>query len=263
MDAIFADTFRSVGSWFGQSTYARSIDLREQNDKYIARLYVPKGDTSKVDAKVENGALHITAQNEGTVNGKTERERYEQIIALPKPVQADNVKVEKKDDVVVITIPKATVSAPAVAAVTPMPTATASSASGTDWADTMLWQMNQMQAHLNQSIQDVFHNDLTAGASTSQLGSAMNLEDQPGKYVVHYYLPGRNLSDVNVKFENGQLHLSAQKQEKTSDDTAGGKTQSTTVARYESMTTLPGPVKESEMKVDRKEGSVVVTLPKA
>jgi HSP20 family molecular chaperone IbpA len=91
----------------------------------------------------------------------------------------------------------------------------------------------------------------------------MNLEDQPGKYVVHYYLPGRNLSDVNVKFENGQLHLSEQKQEKTSDDTAGGKTQSTTVARYESMTTLPGPVKESEMKVDRKEGSVVVTLPKA
>ncbi len=53
MDAIFADTFRSVGSWFGQSTYARSIDLREQNDKYIARLYVPQGDNSKVDAKVE------------------------------------------------------------------------------------------------------------------------------------------------------------------------------------------------------------------
>ena len=263
MDAIFADTFRSVGSWFGQSTYARSIDLREQNDKYIARLYVPQGDNSKVDAKVENGALHITAQNEGTINGKTETERYEQMIALPKPVQADNVKVEKKDDVVVITVPKATVSAPAVAAVTPVPTATASFASGADWADTMLSQMNQMQAHLNQSIQDIFHNDLMAGASTSQLGSAMNLEDLPGKYVVHYYLPGRNLSDVNVKFENGQLHLSAQKQQKTSDDTAAEKTQSTTVARYESMTTLPGPVKESEMKVDRKEGSVVVTLPKA
>ncbi len=107
--------------------------------------------------------MHITAQNEGTVNGKTETERYEQMIALPKPVQADNVKVEKKDDVVVITVPKATVSAPAVAAVTPVPTATASSASGADWADTMLSQMNQMQAHLNQSIQDIFHKDLMAG----------------------------------------------------------------------------------------------------
>ncbi len=262
MDAIFADTFRSVGSWFGQSSHARSIDLREQNDRYIARLYIPRGDTSKVDAKVENGALHITAHNQGTVNGKSETERYEQTITLPKPVKTNNVNVEKKDDVVVITIPKATVSAPTVAATTAEPTATASS-SGADWADTMLSQMNQMQARLNQSIHDIFQNDLQAGASTAQLGSAMNIEEQPDKYIVHYYFPDRNLSDVNVKFEDGQLHLSAQRQKKTSDDTTGGKTQSTMVARYESITTLPGPVKESEMKVDRKNGSVIVTLPKA
>ena len=119
MNTIFADTFRSVGSWFGQSTRATSVDLREQNDKYIARLYVPRGDNSKVDAKVENGTLHITAQNEGTVNGKTETERYEQMITLPKPVQADKVKIEKNDDLVVITVPKSTTSAPAVAAATP------------------------------------------------------------------------------------------------------------------------------------------------
>ena len=76
-----------------------------------------------MDAKIENGALHITAQNEGTAEGKTESERYEQFIALPKPVQADKVRIEKKDEVVVVTVPKTTPDAPAVAAVTPGPAA--------------------------------------------------------------------------------------------------------------------------------------------
>ncbi|HJT82803.1 MAG TPA: Hsp20/alpha crystallin family protein, partial [Chthoniobacterales bacterium] len=126
MDSIFADTFRNVGSWFNQETNATSIDLREQNDKYIARLYVPSGDSSNVDAKVENGVLHITAQNQGTVNGKQETERYEQFIGLAKPVNAGDIKVEKKNDVIVVTVPKTTASAPAVAATTATPAASAS-----------------------------------------------------------------------------------------------------------------------------------------
>lgn len=261
MDSIFADTFRGVGNWFDQSTHATSVDLREQNDKYVARLYVPRSDHSKVGAKVENGVLHITAQNEGTANGATETERHEEFIALAKPVQTDKVDVQQKQDVVVITVPKTTASAPAIAAASPAPTATASpSESPADWADAMLAQMNQMQAKLDQSVRDVFQNDSASGASNSQLGSAMNIDDQADKYVVHFYLPDKNLSDVNVKFENNQLHLTAQEQKKS--DAAAGDMESS-VARYETMTTLPGPVKDADMKVARKEGSVVVTLPKA
>ncbi len=262
MDSIFADTFRNVGSWFNQGTRANSVDLREENDKYIARLYVPAGDNAKVDAKVENGVLHVTAQNNGTVNGKTEKERYEQFITLGKPVNAGGVKVEKKNDVVVVTVPKVSASAPTVAAATatPMPSASApSSESSTDWADQMLSQMNQMEARLDQTMRDVFQNG--TAASISQLGSAMNIEDQKDKYIVHFYLPDKNLSDVNVKFENNELHLTANEQKKS--DAAAGDMQGTTVAHYETMTTLPGPVKDADMKVERKEGSVLVTLPKA
>ena len=88
----------------------------------------------------------------------------------------------------------------------------------------------------------------------------MNIEDQSDKYVVHFYLPDKNLSDVNVKFENNQLHLTAQEQKKS--DAAAGDMESS-VTRYETMTTLPGPVRDADMKMERKEGSVVVTLPKA
>ncbi len=118
-----------------------------------------------------------------------------------------------------------------------------------------------MQAKLDQTVRDVFQKDVALGASNSQLGSAMNIEDEKDKYLVHFYLPDKDLSEVNVKFENNALHLTAQKQQKS--DAAAGDMQSTTVARYETMTTLPGPVKDADMKVERKEGSVVVTLPKA
>ncbi len=125
----------------------------------------------------------------------------------------------------------------------------------------MLSNMNQMQAKLSQSVRDVFQNDLSIGASNSLLGSAMNIEDQSEKYVVHFYLPDKNLSDVNVKFENNQLHLTAQEEKKS--DAAAGDMQGTSVSHYETMTSLPGPVKDADMKVERKEGSIVVTLPKA
>ena len=51
MDNLFANSFRDFGAFFGQSRLASSVDLREQNDKYVARVYVPNGETSKVNAR--------------------------------------------------------------------------------------------------------------------------------------------------------------------------------------------------------------------
>jgi hypothetical protein len=67
MDKIFAQTFQDFGSSFGQSGFASSVDLRERNDKYVARIYLPNGDTSKVNATVKNGNLDIN-MNGGAIN---------------------------------------------------------------------------------------------------------------------------------------------------------------------------------------------------
>ena len=61
LDSVFADTFRDFGDPFRDSAFASSIDLREQKDKYVVRVYVPDSDTSKVSAKVEGNTLHVTA----------------------------------------------------------------------------------------------------------------------------------------------------------------------------------------------------------
>ena len=94
----------------------------------------------------------------------------------------------------------------------------------------------------------------------------MNVEDEGNQYVVHFTLPDTDLSDVKVNFENGQLHLIAQEQKTATARgrlRSGNRSEAIEKGRYEEMVTLPGPVKESEMKVDRKGSTVVVTLPKA
>ena len=69
LNTIFAGTFRDFGNWFGDPSLASSIDLREQKDKYVVRVYVPGNDTSKVNARVENGMLHVTATGQQSNNG--------------------------------------------------------------------------------------------------------------------------------------------------------------------------------------------------
>lgn len=76
-------------------------------------------------------------------------------------------------------------------------------------------------------------------------------------------MPDRDLSNVDVKFENGHLHLTAREEKSTSSNAAAGTMQNVERGRYEEMIALPGPVKDSDMKVDRKGASIVVTLPKA
>ena len=264
LDDIFARSFRDLGSTFGQSAFAASVDLREQKDTYVARVYIPNGDTSKVNATIKNGALHVTMQGTKAKNGTRTLENYEQIITLPEPVRADRMQIQRKKNMVVITVPKS-VAAVAAASPIPSPSATVSSspASIADWDERMLDDMKRMQAQMDQVFRNAFPNDLLNSANVLRLGSTVKVEDQNDKYIVHFTLPDRNVSDVDVKFENGRLRLTAQKQKNTSSSPGGGTMQSVERGQYEEMITLPGPVNDSKMKVDRKDGSVVVTLPKA
>ena len=264
LDKIFTESFQNFGHSFGESGFAASVDLREQKDQYVARVYVPNGDTSKVNATIDNGALHITMRSAEAKNETTAQETYEQIITLPQPVKADQMTVDRKQNVVVITVPKST-TAVAVASPMPRPSPTISSspASIANWDERVLEGMRRMQAQMDQVFRNAFPNDELNGTNLLRLGSTVNVEDQKDKYVVHFALPDRDISDVNVESKDGRLHLTAQEQKNTSSDLGGGTMQSVESGRYEEMVTLPGPVDDSKMKVDRKEGSIIVTLPKA
>ena len=87
LDSVFADTFRDFGDTFNNSAFASSVDLRDQKDKYVVRVYVPGSDTFNISAKVEGDTLRITATGDRSTKNSTQSERYEQVVALPGSVQ--------------------------------------------------------------------------------------------------------------------------------------------------------------------------------
>ena len=253
MDKIFAQTFRDFGSSFGQSGLASSVDLRERNDKYVARIYLPNGDTSKVNATIKDGRLDIKMNG-----GAGKNENVEQVITLPQPVRADQMHIDRKQNMIVITVPKQNPNA--IAQSSPNP---ASSPLASDWDQRMIDGMRQMEHQMDSVFENGFSNNVFQGTNALQLGSAVNVENQKDKYVVHFTLPTRDVSNVNVKFEDGELRLTASEQNESSPNASPAASTTMERGRYEEMITLPGPVKEDQMQVNRQANAVIVTLPKA
>jgi HSP20 family molecular chaperone IbpA len=254
MDKIFAQTFHDFGSSFGQSGFASSVDLREQNDKYVARIYLPNADTSKLNATIKDGKLDIN------MNGGTARnENFEQVITLPQPVRADQMHIDRKPNMVVITVPKENPTS--IAQSSPSPASSPGLAS--DWDQRMIDGMRQMEHRMNSLFESGFANNVFKGTNVLQLGSAVNVEDQKDKYVVHFALPTHDVSNVNVNFEDGALRLTASEQKEAPKNPSQGAPATVERGQYEEMITLPGPVKEDQMQVNRQANAVIVTLPKA
>jgi HSP20 family molecular chaperone IbpA len=260
LDSVFANTFRNFGDWFGTNDFGSSIDLRDQKNKYVVRVYVPGSDTSKVNAKVENNVLHVTAQGEQQNKNASEAERYEQVISLPGPVDVSKMQIERKKNLVVINLPKSgpeTASTP-IAKAAATPAASANNFAAFD--QSVVDKMARMQGRMDQIFRDAFPADQNLTSGFNQLGSAMHIDNQKNKYVVRFYLPDNDLKNVDVKLENGnQLRL-------TASENQNEKTRNATnmeSGEYEQLMTLPGPVKKQGMKVERQNGTVVVTLPKA
>ena len=254
MDKIFAQTFHDFGSSFGQSGFASSVDLREQNDKYVARIYLPNGDTSKLNATIKDGHLDVNMNG-----GAARNENFEQVITLPQPVRADQMHIDRKPNMVVITVPKQNPTG--VAQSSPSPGSSPGLAS--DWDQRMIDGMRQMEHRMNSLFESGFPNNVFNGTNVLQLGSAVNVEDQKDKYVVHFTLPTQDVSNVNVNFEDGELRLTAREQKETPKKPSQGAPTTVERGQYEEMITLPGPVKEDQMQVNRQANAVIVTLPKA
>ncbi|MFZ0917881.1 MAG: Hsp20/alpha crystallin family protein, partial [Candidatus Udaeobacter sp.] len=265
MDSVFANAFRDVGNWFDNSMVATSVDLREQNGNYVTRVYLPNGNTSKADVKIDNGALHLVMNDKQMINGKPEPEHFEQIIDFPKPVESDKMRVERKKNLIVITVPKQTANTPiaSASATTPAIAQASTGATATTWEDSMFKDFARIQNQMDQAVRDVFPKNPSIGITTSQLESAVNVDDQKDKYVVHFYLPNRKTSNVSVNYKDGQLDLTASQQQNTSKQTASGSMQSSASNRYEETISLPGPVNDKDMTVNRQAGAIIVTLPKA
>ena len=256
MTQSFRDTFRNLREENKENSIgSASVDLREQPEKYIIRLNLPSRDLSKVNCSLEGDSLHIVAPAEDKVD------RYEQSIVLADAARdaALNITRNQKDGIVVITVPK---GAPLAGSGMPSPEL----APWSDWDRQMFDEMQKMQREMDSAIND------SAGSYTNEpgfkgffdqprFGSSIDLQEANGSYVVKAYLPNRDMQNVSVTATNDTLKIDAKAQDKKDDGSNGPNV--IHEAEYSQAVTLPGPVDAGKMKVDKKEGMLIITLPKA
>ena len=93
--------------------YSLSLDVRELNDRYEVRAFLP--DAKAADAKVnlQGNRLEVEVTHRQTAKGNknepdavTEWGRYTQMVQLAGNLKADQLKIERKDHELLITIPK-------------------------------------------------------------------------------------------------------------------------------------------------------------
>lgn len=257
VDTVFLGGWQSLGRQFSGSTLIASTDLREQPDRFVVRVYGPNLDTSKVQAKVEGSVLHVSAPGTRSEYGISATDSREETLTLSRAIETNRIKVDRKGNLVVITVPKATSTAVRAA---PASVATPTDRS-TDWSYRLVETMREMQERMGRVFHDAFPNDVSKSANVLRHGSSVDVDDQKDRYVIHFCLPDRDLKDVNVRFKEGQLGLIVEEPQPAQSN--GGDGVTTGTGKYEQMITLSQPVKEGEMKVERSGSTVTVTLPKA
>ena len=129
--------------------------------------------------------------------------------------------------------------------------------------------MEQMQEEINRAIRDMTEQlKLSPGATVFRpdagYSSSFDLHDRNDHYELRAYLPDVKSSDVNVRVDNERtLHVNVTQRKEQKKDTASGSASVTELGQYEQVITLPEAVKSSDMKVDRRDHEIVITIPKA
>lgn len=119
MDSIFREGFSQLGDlpeikgFFDDPRFGSSVELKEEDGRYVVRAYLPDRDAENVNVTIEDDVtLKIDAVADETKrsddNGRVLKRRahYSQAFTLPGPVDAGNLKVDRRKDMLVITVPK-------------------------------------------------------------------------------------------------------------------------------------------------------------
>ena len=117
MDRIFEEGFSefraapNLQGYFNQLRFGSSVDMQEEKGQYVVRAYLPNRNMNNVNVTVKDQTLTIEAKAENGTKEKdgsqiSEKAYYSQFLTLPGPVNIDKMKVDKKEDMLIITLPK-------------------------------------------------------------------------------------------------------------------------------------------------------------
>ncbi len=120
MDRVFEDSFNafkflpSYRDIFDEYRFGSTYDVEDKGDSYEVRVFLPDRAMENVTATVEGKTLEIEAKGEDSASSQknadgvsVHKAQYVQRITLPGPVNKAKMKVEKKERMIVVMLPKA------------------------------------------------------------------------------------------------------------------------------------------------------------
>jgi len=128
-------------------------------------------------------------------------------------------------------------------------------------------QLNAMQAEVNQVFQRSFAQfqkaEPEAVAAKPGYSLSMDVRNMPSQYQVRAFLPETNPSDVKVNLKGDELKVSMAKEVTEKPTAKNGETAMREWGNYEEVVQLAGPLKDSQMKVERMPHELIISVPKA
>lgn len=133
-------------------------------------------------------------------------------------------------------------------------------------------EMDRMQQDIDRAIQHTqqqlrlgsFHlPDLNNGSATGYT-SALDVRDRGDHYEVRADLPSADQKNVKVTTEGDrELHVNVTRHDEQKSKANDGQTTYREFGSYDQLVTLPEPADMKGMKVDNRNGELVITIPKA
>lgn len=247
----------------GRALTNMSTNLRERDDAYLLRLHLPRHDVSQASVELGgDGTLRVRVPASGEAGA------YEQNLALPAAAKDGKPQVEKQAarHLMIVIVPKApgaetVAGAPSAPAATP---ATPLSAPDADWDRRMLERMRIMRRDMDRMMDRAYEElrDMPGARrfSGSQCyASSTELGEENGRFVVRCYIPESLAEQAKVTIEGRLLRIESTGTVATGSAAA----HMAKAARHIEWITLPESVDAARMTVERKQGMLLITVPKA
>ncbi len=122
-------------------------------------------------------------------------------------------------------------------------------------------EMREMMAQMMQGGTMAFP---SIAGGMAGLHDGTSIREEKDKYVVEMKIPGLEKSEVKTEVSGGMLTVSGIQREETAVSSNGQVTSRSFSSRhFQSSTSLPGPVKADGIKVNYKDDTLTITIPKA
>ncbi len=248
VDTVFHDACEDIRRMVhkaeraGSPAGGGSVDVRVMSDGFRVRVYLPGRDVSRTSVTMEDGARLRIASPAG--DGLVFQEQtlvLEGAAAGARP----ETEVDKARYLLVIKVPGTPVQ--------PKGVGEARSAEADEgWPRDVLRRMERMR----RDMERMMGNGHGHGAEGfSFFGSTIDIKEEANRYVVRMVMPDTDLEGVRVSVEGKDLRIDS--------FAAGGGAASRGRGQMTQFLVLPGAVEADKIRIERGEGGIEVSLPKA